>query len=344
MALKILLGFLIFYVSLCGLAFLFQGKALFPVDAARSRQPLPPGAERLRLAAGDGVRLAGVHLAPLRAGTAMPVILAFGGNAWNADAAAEYLRDLYPGADIVAFHYRGYAPSEGKPATAALLTDSLLVHGEVVRRFPGRPVVVVGFSIGSGIAAHVAALRPVAGAILVTPFDSLAAVAAKAPWLPVRLLWRNRLDPAAELSGSQVPSPSSPPGATRSSPPPAPTRSAAPCRTSSSTAPFPAPATTTSTARPPSTRRWTRRLRRSSHPSLRWVRAEARRRPGVAAAKRLSEPNPVASGGRCRGVQPPCASALPCAQVSILFHRNRDGTAVLATNALNGRRVGLNGE
>jgi uncharacterized protein len=174
--------------------------------SAWGQGPLPAGAERLRIEAADGTPLIGLHLSPAEPEPGLPVLLGFGGNAWNADTMAEYLRDLYPGAEIVAFHYRGYAPSGGAPGARALLDDSLEVHDWVARRFPGRRIVAVGFSIGSGVAAHLAARRPVAGAILVTPFDSLASVAAgQAPWLPVRLLWRHPIDAAQELRGTRVP-------------------------------------------------------------------------------------------------------------------------------------------
>jgi len=206
MALKLLLGLAAAYLLICALAFLAQGRLLFPVAAARGHGPLPPGAERLRIAAKDGTPLVGLHLAPAEPEPGLPVVLGFGGNAWNADAMAEYLRDLYPGAEIVAFHYRGYAPSGGAPGAAALLDDSLEVHDWVASRFAGRRIVAVGFSIGSGIAAHLAARRPISGAILVTPFDSLASVAAgQAPWLPVRLLWRHPIDAAQDLRQSRVP-------------------------------------------------------------------------------------------------------------------------------------------
>jgi pimeloyl-ACP methyl ester carboxylesterase len=57
-----------------------------------------------------------------------------------------------------------------------------------------------------GVAAYLAAHRPLAGAILVTPFDDLARVAADHyPWLPVRLLFRHRMDSAAHLKESRVP-------------------------------------------------------------------------------------------------------------------------------------------
>jgi alpha-beta hydrolase superfamily lysophospholipase len=104
------------------------------------------------------------------------------------------------------FHYRGYAPSTGVPGAKALNRDALLIHDEFARRQPGRRIVAVGFSIGSGVAAYLAAHRPLAGAILVTPFDDLARVAADHyPWLPVRLLFRHRMDSAAHLERSRVP-------------------------------------------------------------------------------------------------------------------------------------------
>ncbi|HEY0413664.1 MAG TPA: alpha/beta fold hydrolase [Allosphingosinicella sp.] len=206
MTLKLLLIPVVIYLAICVLAFALQNRALFPVAAARGGQPLPPRAERLQLTAPDGTRLVGIHLSPGRPDPAMPVILGFGGNGWNADTAAEYLRDLYHGADVATFHYRGYAPSGGRPGAAALLDDSLLVHDFAARHFPGRRIVAIGFSIGSGLAAHVAARRPVAGAILVTPFDSLTGVAAgHYPWLPVRLLFRNPMEPAEELRSARIP-------------------------------------------------------------------------------------------------------------------------------------------
>jgi fermentation-respiration switch protein FrsA (DUF1100 family) len=50
----------------------------------------------------------------------------------------------------------------------------------------------MGRSLGSGVASMLAGSRPVGGAILITPFDSLAAVAAgHYPFVPVRLLLRH---------------------------------------------------------------------------------------------------------------------------------------------------------
>jgi pimeloyl-ACP methyl ester carboxylesterase len=116
------------------------------------------------------------------------------------------VHDLYPHSDVIGFHYRGYAPSTGRIGAAALCADALLIHDFAVRRFPGRPVVATGFSIGSGIASWLASHRPLAGLILVTPFDSLEKVAAeRMPWLPVRWLFRNPMQSAEWLRHGDLP-------------------------------------------------------------------------------------------------------------------------------------------
>jgi uncharacterized protein len=49
-----------------------------------------------------------------------------GGNAWNAEAMVLTLHALFPHRDVVAFHYRGYAPSSGRPGwglAAAIRAD-----------------------------------------------------------------------------------------------------------------------------------------------------------------------------------------------------------------------------
>ena len=134
------------------------------------------------------------------------LILGFGGNAWNAEDAASYLHNVYPSADIVAFYYRGYRPSTGSPSAEALLEDAPLVYDFAVSRIHPDRTVAVGFSIGSGVAASLAAERPVDGLILVTPFDSLKAVASNLyPFLPVATLFRHDMDAAAALKTSKVP-------------------------------------------------------------------------------------------------------------------------------------------
>lgn len=204
--LKLLLIPVFGYLALLALIFFAQTAILFPARLALPAGPPPPSAEPLELSAPSGERLHGIHIPPSAPGDERLLLLGFGGNAWDAGAAAEYLHELFPQADVVAFHYRGYGPSAGSPGAAALQADALLVHDLAVARLAPERTVAVGFSIGSGVAAYLGGRRELDGLILVTPFDSLAEVAARHyPWLPVRLLFRHEMAPARDLARTPAP-------------------------------------------------------------------------------------------------------------------------------------------
>ncbi|PSJ37395.1 hypothetical protein C7I55_23050 [Sphingomonas deserti] len=204
---KLLLIPVFLYAIILAFLFAFQDRLLFPTKMIGAATA-PTGAAALSLQTPGGETLHGYHIPPTGGSVApdAPVLIGFGGNGWNAATAAEYLHDLYPDHHVVVFHYRGYAPSTGRAGAAALTEDSLLVHDSVARRFPGRRIVAVGFSIGTGVAAYLGSRRELAGLILVTPFDSLEAVAAgHYPWVPVRLLFRHPTPSAQWLRGRGLP-------------------------------------------------------------------------------------------------------------------------------------------
>jgi alpha/beta superfamily hydrolase len=184
-----------------------QADLLFPTHAVPSAGPFPVGAERLEARTADGETLHGVHLAPSGQGAGSnDLIIGFGGNAWNGQDVAEELGRLFPAANIVAFHYRGYRPSTGEPSARALIGDAPLVYDAAVKEVPGKRIVAAGFSIGSAVAATLVSNRKVDGLILVTPFDSLKSVASDLyPWLPVDLFFQHEMDAAAALEDSSVP-------------------------------------------------------------------------------------------------------------------------------------------
>jgi pimeloyl-ACP methyl ester carboxylesterase len=81
-----------------------------------------------------------------------------------------------------------------------VIFDNLLQAGARER------VITIGFSIGAGVAAYLAAHRPVAGLILVTPFDSLELLAQDLYWwAPVRLLLRHRMPTMEFVRAALVP-------------------------------------------------------------------------------------------------------------------------------------------
>jgi len=186
--------------------FEFQTNLIFPVHAVAAPGPWPAGAEHLSATAPDGNTLQGIFMPADEPDATRTLILGFGGNGWNGQDVAEYLHEIYPGHDVVAFHYRGYPPSTGSPSAEGLIADAPLVYDSAIERTKPAKVVAVGFSIGTGIAAKLSAERQLAGLILVTPFDSLKAVAqAMYPWLPIGPFFEHEIDAATPLENGDVP-------------------------------------------------------------------------------------------------------------------------------------------
>lgn len=144
------------------------------------------------LAAADGTR---VHAWHLKAGPSL--VLYFGGNAEEVSWMLEAAQAGAPGVSWLLMDYRGYGQSGGSPSEAALVADALALYDHALA-LPGtdaKRIYAFGRSLGSGVAVALAAERPLAGVILATPFDSLAAVAKRYYWyLPVDWLLKHRFD------------------------------------------------------------------------------------------------------------------------------------------------------
>jgi pimeloyl-ACP methyl ester carboxylesterase len=175
------------FVLICALLYFGQESSIFfpqPNDAElRTRY----AAQRVEVKSADAT-LEGWWIENAQA-TTPAVILYFGGNAEDVLYTASEASNFDARA-VVVVNYRGYGGSSGKPGQQALYDDGLAVYDYVLKRgAPAEHIVVMGRSLGSGVASMLAGSRPVGGAILITPFDSLAAVAAgHYPFVPVRLL------------------------------------------------------------------------------------------------------------------------------------------------------------
>ena len=172
------------YLGLCGALFLFQRSLIyFP-------QPRSPVGNATTLAlAVAGARV----LVTARERTGPDALLYFGGNAEDVSFNLPELSTAFPDYAIYLLHYRGYGGSSGKPSEAALFADASSLFDKV--RSDHGNIVVVGRSLGSGVAVHLASVRPVARLVLVTPYDSLQNLAAQQfPYFPVRWLLLDKFD------------------------------------------------------------------------------------------------------------------------------------------------------
>lgn len=192
------------YAAITGGLYVLQDSLVFP-GTMRPSVPFEgvPRPERLDLTAADGVRLHGLAF-PVAG--ADDLVLAFGGNAQDAEGLAADLLTRIHDRHLVVFHYRGYGRSEGKPAEDALIRDAVEIHDLVQARYQPERVFGVGISLGSGVATQLSRRRPMAGLLLVTPFDSILAIARERyGWLPVTRLLKHRFDNVAALAGNTTP-------------------------------------------------------------------------------------------------------------------------------------------
>ena len=84
---------------------------------------------------------------------------------------------------IAAMEFRGGGGIAGKPSEALLKADALAAYDWLASWHDG-PIAVHGYSLGTGLAIHVGASRPVAAIILDAPYLRLCALMTKASWLP----------------------------------------------------------------------------------------------------------------------------------------------------------------
>ncbi|HEX2859890.1 MAG TPA: hypothetical protein VHP58_06825 [Alphaproteobacteria bacterium] len=157
----------------------------------------------------EGAMLSGLLLPPLEKHAEAPtLVLAFGGNAHDVTGFVTFLKnEIYPHANVAVagFSYRGYPnalekPSTGTPTEKNLEADALQVYDLMSFKLNPARVVVIGYSLGTAVATHVAQQRPVAALALVAPFSSMAdLVKHKYAFLPVDALLKYPFDTEGRL-------------------------------------------------------------------------------------------------------------------------------------------------
>ncbi len=187
-----------FYLLICLLLYLFQSKLIFfpqsisefTLEQARKKHPNT----EITFKTSDGETLHGWFL-PSGNPSIDPLVIYFGGN--GEEVSINVIEDGgLPKATALFVNYRGYGLSTGNPSSAALQSDALLIYDEMIQKgFRANQIIVAGRSLGTGIAVHLAHKRNVNRVLLVSPYDSIRAVAQKRyPLIPVGLLLKQNFD------------------------------------------------------------------------------------------------------------------------------------------------------
>lgn len=202
-----LLTFGLVYASALSGMFLLQRQLQYFPDR---HDPAPAelglvGVDRLTLPAPDGETLV---LWFASAPPGRPVILFLHGNAGSIAARADRFAFYQAQGFGVAFlSYRGYGGSTGHPSETGLLTDAKTAYDHLRGLgIAADHIVLVGESLGTGVAVQTAARNPVGAVVLEAPYTSAADVARRAyPWVPVSLLMKDKYRSTAHIAAIHAP-------------------------------------------------------------------------------------------------------------------------------------------
>ena len=199
--------FALLYLGILIMLAALENSLVFPASGADVGNWNPAGDyEDVHLTSADGTRLHGWFLPHENARGHVLHLHGNGGNIAYRWIIYDRIHQTL-GVSVFALDYRGYGKSEGSPNEAGVIADAEAARAWLAERTGIHPaeVILYGESLGGGVAVDLASRtvdgKPGAKAlILKKTFASLPDVAARVlPFLPVRLIMRNRFDSVAKI-------------------------------------------------------------------------------------------------------------------------------------------------
>ena len=172
----------IIYALIMFIVFLFQARLFFSPTYYRDEERFKDLEEfltPLALPAEDMTLLEGILYTPKK--DSGKVILYFGGVQQDSVALVEKFASHYENMAFLTYNYRGYGKSEGKPSQSKLFVDAMHIYDDLIIRYEYKPedIILMGYSLGSGVASFLGSQRQVKEILLMAPYDSVHAVIKK---------------------------------------------------------------------------------------------------------------------------------------------------------------------
>lgn len=209
--LRITVGVLIVLILIYAALYIFQEKLIFYLQPITEQvlndiRKEYKNAEEINIKTSDNVNLHG-WLVRNSASKKCPLIIYFGGNAEEVSHLVSDARNI-ENWSLAAINYRGYGLSQGKPGEKELFEDALNIYDYFSKRedVDNTRMVIMGRSLGTGVAIYLAQQRPAKGIILVSPYDSIVSIAQEQfPFAPVSLILRHRFDSLSRVPSIKIP-------------------------------------------------------------------------------------------------------------------------------------------
>jgi hypothetical protein len=126
----------------------------------------------------------------------LPLVLYFGGNAEEVSHLADY-KKYFPNSVMVMVNYRSFGLSQGTISEKTMFADALEAYDKLIinPEIDATKIIVIGRSIGTGVATYLSSQRKTTATILITPYENMIDVAfEKYPFVPISLLIKHRFE------------------------------------------------------------------------------------------------------------------------------------------------------
>lgn len=191
---------LVLYIGICTLLYLNQDDLLFHPQPT-SKQEIAdilksyPDFDTLTFIMKDGNRTCG-FISKDTIKEKLPLVLYFGGNAEEVSHLADY-KKYFPNSVMVMVNYRSFGLSQGTISEKTMFADALEAYDKLIinPEIDATKIIVIGRSIGTGVATYLSSQRKTTATILITPYENMIDVAfEKYPFVPISLLIKHRFE------------------------------------------------------------------------------------------------------------------------------------------------------
>lgn len=190
----------VIYLAICALLYAKQDDLLFHPQPTSKQEVAEilnqyPAFDTLSIVMKDGNRTCS-YISKDTIKEKLPLVIYFGGNAEEVSHLADY-KKYFPNSIMVMINYRSFGLSQGKISEQTMFADALEVYDKLITNpeIDANNIIVIGRSIGTGVATYLSSQRKTNATVLITPYENMIDVAfEKYPFVPISLLIKHRFE------------------------------------------------------------------------------------------------------------------------------------------------------